>query len=86
MMSALHNCRVCTEFLLGPREKVNRVMTGRLVEGEKQFGCVLRGKAILECSCLVLDLLLNLVQNPHVSFPHNFAVLYSAYKPAQVAL
>ena len=43
MMSALQNCRVCSEFLLGPREKVNRVITGRPVEGKKQFGCVLRG-------------------------------------------
>jgi hypothetical protein len=43
MMSALQNCRVCTEFLLGPREKVDRVITERLVEGGKQFGCVLRG-------------------------------------------
>ena len=60
MMSALQNCRICSEFLLGPREEVNRVVTGRLVKGEKQFGCVLRGKVILECSCLVLDLLLDL--------------------------
>ena len=37
-----------------------RVITGRLGKGEKQIGRVLRGKASLECSCLVLDLLLNL--------------------------
>ncbi len=58
-MSALQNCRVFSEFLLGPREEVNQVITGRLVKGKKQIGCVLRGKAILECSCLVLDLPLN---------------------------
>ena len=39
---------------------MNRVITGRLVKGEKQIGRVLRGKASLECSCLVFDLLLNL--------------------------
>jgi hypothetical protein len=60
IMSSLQNCRVCTEFHLGPLEKVNRVITGRLVEGEKQVGWVLRGKARLECPCLVLYLLLNL--------------------------
>ena len=39
---------------------MNRVITGRLGKGEKQIGRVLRGKASLECSCLVFDLLLNL--------------------------
>ncbi len=60
MMSALQNLCVFSEFLLGPREEVNQVITGRLVKGQKQIGRVLRGKAILECSLLVLDLLLNL--------------------------
>jgi hypothetical protein len=60
MMLALQNCRVCTKFLLGPREEMNWVITRRLVQREKQFGCVLQGKVILECPCLILNLLLNL--------------------------
>ena len=59
-MAALQNFGVFTELLLGPCEEVIRVITGRLVEGYKHIGCVLRGKASLECSGLVFDLLLNL--------------------------
>ncbi len=74
MMSALQNCRVCTESLLDPREKVNWVITGRLVEREKQVGCVrvLRGKALPESPCLVLDLLLNLRTESTCFFPTQF--------------
>jgi hypothetical protein len=50
MMSALQNLCVFSEFLLGPREEVNQVITGRLVKGGKQIGRVLQGKANLECS------------------------------------
>ncbi len=39
---------------------MNRVITGWLGKGEKQIGRVLGGKASLECSCLVFDLLLYL--------------------------
>ena len=39
---------------------MDRIITGRLVKWEKQVGRVLRSKASLECSCLVLDFLLNL--------------------------
>jgi hypothetical protein len=60
MMSALQNLSISSKFLLGPREDVNRVVTRRLVQREKQFDCVLVGKPILECTILVLDLLLNL--------------------------
>ena len=60
MMSALQNLCVFAELLLRPREEVDRVITGRLGKGGKQLGRVLRSKASLECSCLVLDLLLNL--------------------------
>jgi hypothetical protein len=35
MMSALQNCRVCTEFLLGPRENVNQIITRGLSSGKK---------------------------------------------------
>ena len=56
-MAALQNFCVFTKLLLGPCEEVNRVITGRLVQREKHIGRVLRGKASLECSCLVFDLL-----------------------------
>ena len=59
-MAALQNFCVFTKLLLGPCEEVNRVITGRLVQREKHIGRVLRGKASLECSGLVFDLLLNL--------------------------
>ncbi len=59
MMSALQNLPISSKFLLGPRE-VNLVVAWRLVQREKQFGCVLWGKLILECNILVLNLLLYL--------------------------
>ncbi len=60
MMSALQNLGVFAELLLGPCDEVIPVITGRLGKGEKQILRVLRGKASLECSCLVFDWLLNL--------------------------
>ncbi len=40
-------------------------------------------ECILMHLCSICSLIC--VQNPQVSFPHNFAVLYRVYKPAHVA-
>jgi hypothetical protein len=40
MMSALQNFRISSKFLLGPREEVNWIITGKRVKREKQSSCV----------------------------------------------
>ncbi len=63
MMAALLNFHwllICFEFLLGPRQEEDRVVT-RWLETQKEYmPCVFRCKPVLECTILYGDFLLNL--------------------------